>query len=280
MKSVAIAAISGISLSIFAQEISLSTGNRIVEGGPDAGLARTALESRMISDGKIQLLHFIPTATILTNSLAAFGFEADALFPETGYWKGTNLTFPSDTGIFVTNQERYTFWGQALFIWRSNAWQFKEIRIRDKPRHTEVVQEERCFNHMRLLSCVFAQYELVHDGKDPYMLSTNEDGSKEYCGRNAEGQDTNSFSQYRTLAPFLYQPDCLVCPADSSKTAAPNFKDFSAENVSYLIYSTRQTARAIRPHLPLATCPIHHFTLYRDGDISKNGHTYSTDTRD
>jgi prepilin-type processing-associated H-X9-DG protein len=88
------------------------------------------------------------------------------------------------------------------------------------------------------LTCAFklkeirlAELEFQKDHNDcyPWMLSTNEGGTLEYC---ASGVQT--FRHYQIESNNLLMSILLVCPQDT-RTAATSFANLANENISYFL---------------------------------------------
>lgn len=274
----------------------VTPAGEIVSGGPAATEVKQALAERIQkqSGGTVSLVTVQPLKTRLADVdmngklYCEFGFEAEVAFAVPAQWAirfdGRPLTFalmssnqqaalvapiPEDL-ITVTNAgEHYTVFGSVWFTPEANNWVEAGFAASARPRLTAELAAERCQVNLRLISAAFARYELAHDGKNPFNLSTNVGGTLELCGRDAAGGDTNSAVHFQALAEFLRDPDVLVCPGDSAHVAAKDFASLTNTNVSYLLHSGVAYDSTAQQHQILLTCPVHGWVVYTDGDIQK-----------
>jgi hypothetical protein len=98
-----------------------------------------------------------------------------------------------------------------------------------------IVSNRRVSSH---LTCAFnlkeislAESEFQKDRNDcfPWMLSTNEGGTLEYCASGAQ-----TFRHFQIESNNLLMCMLLVCPQDT-RVAANNFVNLANENVSYFV---------------------------------------------
>lgn len=276
--------------------LAVTPAGEIVSGGPTAAEVKKALAERIQkqSGGKVSLVDVVPLKTKLADVdmngklYCEFNFEAEVAFAEPAQWAirfdGRPLTFdlmssnqqaslvapiPEDL-VAVTNAgEHYTVFGSVWFTPEANNWVEAGFAASARPRLTAELAAERCQVNLRLISAAFARYELAHDGKNPFNLSTNVGGTLELCERDATGCDTNSAVHFKALAEFLRDPGVLVCPGDSTRVAAKDFASLSNTNVSYLVHSGVAYDSTAQQHQVLLTCPVHGWVVYTDGDIQK-----------
>lgn len=294
--------------SLFAQRLNMAvtSSGEIISGGPISEEAKKALEDRISqqAEGKVLLLNFQPTKTKMANvdlkgkSYCEFGFEAQVEFAEPSRWAvrydGKPLTFnllktnqlstvftsmPGDV-ITVSNKgEQYAVFGSVWFTPSTNGWIQSGFASSGQPKLSSVLADERCVLNLREISAAFAQYEIEHNGKNPFNISTNSGGTMELCFRDADGCDKNSAAHYKVMSDFFHDATVLVCPADSSKQAIRNFQSLTetvksfekltATNVTYLLHSSVDIDNTGQPHQVLAACPIHGYVVYTDGEIEK-----------
>jgi hypothetical protein len=308
LATVSVAAVALVSTSLNAQRLNMAitSSGEILSGGPSSEAAQAALAERISqqSEGKILLLSFQPTKTKMATvdlkgkSYCEFGFEAQVEFTGPSRWAirydGKPLTFnvlesnqqatvftsmPEDVISVSKNGERYTVFGSVWFTPSTNGWVQSGFASSGQPRLSSELSDERCVLNLRQISAAFAGYEIEHDGKNPFNISTNSGGTLELCSRNADGSDRNSAAHYKAMADFLPNAIVLVCPADSSKTpirsfqalsgTEKNFEKLTVSNVTYLLHSSVNIDNTGHPHQILATCPIHGYVLYTDGEIEK-----------
>lgn len=286
--------------------MAVTSSSEIISGGPFLEEARKALENRINqqSEGKISLLDFQSTKTMLANidlkdkSYCEYGFEAQIGFSEPCRWAirngGKPLTFnllkpneqataftsmPGDVITISEKGEKYAVFGSVWFTPGTNGWLQSGFASSGQPKLFSTLADERCVMNLRQISGAFAGYEIEHNGKNPFNISTNSGGTLELCSRDTDGCDKNSYLHYKVMSDFLPNATVLVCPADSSKTAIRNFQSLketvkgfdklTATNVTYLLRSSVDIDNTGQPHQILATCPIHGYIVYTDGEIEK-----------
>ena len=76
----------------------------------------------------------------------------------------------------------------------------------------------------------------------------------------------------------LSTPKILICPADTARTAAPNWASFSAANVSYEFLNPNGSET--EPQVVLARCPIHNHVCLSDGSVQQLGKNRSIVQKD
>lgn len=131
-----------------------------------------------------------------------------------------------------------------------------------------VARKPTCVNNLRMIAMGLLSWSYAHGGKYPFNVSTNLGGTMEFCGRRADGLDTNSFAHFRVLTDKeeLPTPLLLVCPKDTSKHPAQSIQDLQRENVTYLLHSGTNVDRS-HPNEVLAVCPVDGNTLYCSGEV-------------
>jgi hypothetical protein len=131
-------------------------------------------------------------------------------------------------------------------------------------------QSINCANNMKQVGLAFRVWALDHEDKFPFAVSTNQGGSLELASptKDGDGFDRNPAVHFALLAQELSQPRLLVCPADPSKQAAPDFSHLQAGNVSYRLRSD-STIGGANPQAVVAVCPIHGHQLLADGSVNQ-----------
>ena len=127
-------------------------------------------------------------------------------------------------------------------------------------------QRIECVNHLREIGVAFRIWEGDNADRFPFNVSTNQGGTLELCARDEDGLDENSWLHFQVMSNELATPKILVCPGDPQKSAAPDFADFQAFNVTYQVHSGTNVTEA-NPQQVLAICPIHHNVLFADGSV-------------
>lgn len=127
-------------------------------------------------------------------------------------------------------------------------------------------QDVNCINNLKQACLAFRIWEADNNNRFPFNVSTATGGTLELCDRNAEGFDRNSFRHFQVMSNVLNNPRILVCPQDSSKTAAAGFANLGSGNVSYLVH-TGTNVDDSHPYEILVYCPVHHNYGYVDGAV-------------
>jgi hypothetical protein len=130
----------------------------------------------------------------------------------------------------------------------------------------ERAQSISCINNMKQVGLAFRVYATGHGDRFPFNVPSQEGGIMELSGTGAEGFDRDAARIFQVLSNELGSPKVLVCPADSSKTSAPDFQHLLAANVSYLVRSGTNVDE-INPSEVLARCPIHGTQVLCDGSV-------------
>lgn len=127
-----------------------------------------------------------------------------------------------------------------------------------------------CLNNLREISGELALYNLEHYGKYPFQISTNKSGTRELRQIGSDGYDINSFLHFVAASNYFKTPSSLVCPEDKTKTAASNFQEVQANNVSYQFYTGRHPTLDLdneRPPQVLIRCPVHGNVVLLDESV-------------
>src|SRR5262249_47753627 len=72
-------------------------------------------------------------------------------------------------------------------------------------------------------------------------------------------------SKADSLENYLASPTRLTCPSDHGKSAATTWSALNSANISYVLVSPG--AKANRPNLVIAKCPIHGTVLLAEGRV-------------
>jgi hypothetical protein len=130
----------------------------------------------------------------------------------------------------------------------------------DKPR----LQRASCVNNLKQIGLAFRVWAGDHGNKYPFNVSTNAEGTSEFCVIAMDNFDSNVALHLQVMANELRTPKILICPKDSSKIPAANFDSLRAENVTYKLRTnfTNTNAKEI-----LMVCPIDGNILYSDGTV-------------
>jgi len=104
-----------------------------------------------------------------------------------------------------------------------------------------------------------------HPGQYPFNVSTNFGGTLELCARDRNGFDSNAALHFQVMSNELGDPSVLVCPNDSRRKAAPDFRRLQFTNISYRL-RTGTNVNQNNPAEVLAVCPIDGNVLYCSGE--------------
>ena len=76
---------------------------------------------------------------------------------------------------------------------------------------------------------------------------------------------------FSSMSNELSSPNILVCPGDSSKTAAMNWAQFGPGNVSYEYLEPEYDETSAQPQTVVFECPIHGNVGLGDGSVQQGG---------
>ena len=87
-----------------------------------------------------------------------------------------------------------------------------------------------CTSHLKGIGLAFRMWSNDHNDEFPMRVSTNEGGSREFSST------TEVFRHFQALSNELNSPKLLVCPLDSERRCAQDFKTGLANrNLSYFL---------------------------------------------
>jgi len=128
-------------------------------------------------------------------------------------------------------------------------------------------QLQKCYNNLQGISFAFRIWANGHHDQFPFNVSTNAGGTRELCVRDGEGFDSNAALHFQVLSnELLGDTSILVCPNDSTRKAAPDFRSLRRANISYRL-RTGTNVNEDNPNAVLAVCPIDGNLLYWGGDV-------------
>ena len=127
-------------------------------------------------------------------------------------------------------------------------------------------QRISCVNNLKQVGVSFRLWSGDNGDRYPFNVPAKEGGTLEFCARDAEGFDSNGWRHFQILSNELYTPIVLVCPADRSKSVAPDFAHLGPRNVSYQVRSGTNIDET-HPDEVLVRCPIHNNEAMADGSV-------------
>ncbi len=122
----------------------------------------------------------------------------------------------------------------------------------------EKAQTIACVNNLKQVGLAFRIWAGDNNDRFPACVPINEGG--------ATGSDSAD-RIFLVMSNELSTPKLLVCPADTNRTAAPNWASFTSANCSYQYVGG--TASETEPDAVLVTCPIHGNVLLADGSVQQ-----------
>jgi hypothetical protein len=125
-------------------------------------------------------------------------------------------------------------------------------------------QLHACESNLKTLGMSLKSWQMAHNASFPFNVSTNNGGSLEYCGRDANGVDTNSLRHFLVISNEVY-PQLLMCPGAGG--AALGWADMSQTKLSYHLHSAREGD--LNPEGILAFCPVHRLLLRCSGEVHR-----------
>ena len=123
-----------------------------------------------------------------------------------------------------------------------------------------------CANNMKQIGLSFRVWAIDHNGNFPFNVITNNGGTLELCLPGSDGFDRNAAFHFQVMSNELSTPKILVCPADTKKQPALDFRRLQPENVSYQVFSGTNVTE-VYPGQVLAVCLIHNNVLLCDGSV-------------
>jgi hypothetical protein len=123
-----------------------------------------------------------------------------------------------------------------------------------------------CANNMKQIGLSFRVWAIDNNGNFPFNVSTNQGGTLELCLPGSDGFDRNAAFHFQVMSNELSTPKILVCPADTKKQPALDFRRLQSENLSYQVFSGTNVTE-VYPGQVLAVCLIHNNVLLCDGSV-------------
>ncbi len=124
-----------------------------------------------------------------------------------------------------------------------------------------------CVNNLKQIGLAFRTWAIDNGGQFPFNVSTNADGTMEFCAPGSDGFDTNAALHFQVMSNELSTPRILICPKDRSRQPALGFPNLQATNVSYILHSGTNLNES-NPIAVLALCPFDGNTLHCDGSVT------------
>ena len=129
-----------------------------------------------------------------------------------------------------------------------------------------VIESRACIDNLKQIGLALRLWAMDHDGDFPFNAATNRGGTKEICSPSSDGFDRNAFVHFMVMSNELKTPKLLVCPGDSSKHPAGDFRSLQADNVTYQMRSGANISE-IHPLDVVVRCPIHGHVVECDGAV-------------
>jgi hypothetical protein len=268
----------------------------MTSGGPTGDQAKNLLKQRIQeqSEGRISLFGFrqisVRSLDLELNEklTCAVVFEAGIQFDGPCAWasrfRGRPLTFvilqpdtdrrgTDDRQVFQVKAkgERYVFQGYAIFTPVTNGWTLAGFGQSSRPTPESIVPDEaslECVTRLKMIGLAFKTWALDNNDHFPFNVSTNAGGTMELCARSSDGYDASAAIHFQVMSNELSTTTILICPRDTAKKAAANFRSLQASNVTYLVRSGLNVDDNTSEEI-LVRCPIHDHKLRCDGGVLK-----------
>jgi len=169
-------------------------------------------------------------------------------------WQGGNLV---DTS--VKPEEVHP---RCYYVWE--VWY--ERYFGDPSLRKHKAQHISCVNNLKQVGLAVRLWAGDNGDQYPFNVSTNQGGTKEWCGADAAGWDTNSWRHFQVMSNELTATAVLVCPQDRKRKAA-DWAALSAANVSY--YFRANVTNFDSGTEILAACPADGNVVYADGHVAE-----------
>ncbi|MCO5052506.1 MAG: hypothetical protein M9920_09400 [Verrucomicrobiae bacterium] len=269
---------------------------RVGTGGPTSDQAKKVLQQRIQeqSEGQATLFGFRHITTrpldleISGKQAYAVEFEAGVEFAAPCQWasryQGRPLTFvllklesslrnPDPRNLIEVKERggRYVMQGYALFTPASDGWVVAGFGQTTRPVLQSVVPDETsaaCVAQLKQIGLAFRMWAADHNDKFPFNTSTGAGGTQELCSRGGDGFDASASVHFQVMSNELNSPKILVCPADTAKHPATDFRQLQAVNVSYLVRSGAKIDET-NPEEILVRCPVHGHVGLCDGSVKQ-----------
>ena len=86
-----------------------------------------------------------------------------------------------------------------------------------------------CMSNQRQIALGFFMFKEDNEGKFPWQLSATNGGAAELVG------DGHPSSQFRAILDYTKYLGTYICPTDTAKQVATNYKTFGDSNTSYFV---------------------------------------------
>ena len=129
-------------------------------------------------------------------------------------------------------------------------------------------QQINCVSNLKQIGLSFRLWSMDNKDRFPFNVPAKEGGTLDFCARDAEGFDANSWRHFQVMSNELNTPKILVCPDDKSKSRALDFVSLGAGNVTYQVRSGTNIDET-HPEEVLVRCPIHNNEAMADGSVQQ-----------
>jgi len=287
---------SSMAQNISGRNLIFGSEGRVGTGGPTGEQAKEVIKQRIQeqSEGQITLFGFRQIVTrpldLELNGKATFAveFEAGVEFVAPCRWAsrhlGKPLTFfilkpesnfrsadPRNVIEVKEKGERYVMQGYALFTSATNGWTLAGFGQSSWPIRESVVPDEdsaKCVTQLKQIGLVFQLWAMDNNDHYPFNVSTNAGGTMEFCARGNDGFDASAAIHFQVMSNELGSTTLLVCPSDSTKKPAMDFRTLQATNVTYVMRSGSHFEETNQEEI-LAKCPIHGHVVLCNGSVKK-----------
>ncbi len=124
-----------------------------------------------------------------------------------------------------------------------------------------------CHNNLTQIGIALKTWSAANRGQFPWNVAASAGGTMEFRAPGPDGVDTNALLHFQVMSNELITPLLLLCPRDTSRTAAVNFTTLRPENLTYRLHTGTNTIKTT-PRRVMVVCPIDGNTLYSDGTVT------------